>query len=573
MVARALTATPVVRPAEPSPGVRRSLVLAVIVIVATACTPAAPAPQPTEVARQGGRVVEAIDSEPKTLLPLFEGTDSRISRLLYEPLARWDAQSGAIVQGLGTWTISADGRTYSVTLAAKASWSDGRPVIAEDYVTWVRAVARSKKATKDSWRNIVGFDEFLEGKAAEIRGIRGDPANPKRMTVEFAEAFCQVVTNFTTPLLPTHVFGRFVGPNAGDEIDRAAEQVGTPVTNGPFVFREWHKGDEIVLARNPDYWQGAPLLDEYVFKIASEATAVEQLPRGAVTLRQNVKLASIPGLEREERLRVHRLPINSFTFIGWNTQSQHVPGLRDRRVRQALAYGLDWRLAIERIWGGAGARQLAHHPSSHWVYPGGLNEYAYDAAKAEELLRFAGYARGSDGVYGRGEEKLAFSIATNEGNKEREALLQFAQDQYARIGVRITPRLMKFADLSDRLSTGAEDIDAFILGWADVLPDPNYSRRLWHSSQIGAPGRPGTNVARYQDPRVDAALDRGRGPDCSTEARRSAYGELDRILNEEQPVNFGVNVLSFAVTSGSLQGLDPGPHDFYKSVHQWWLAR
>lgn len=519
-------------------------------------------------------MVEAIDSEPKTLLPLFEGTESKIQRLLYEPLARWDAQSAAIVQGLGTWTVSADGRTYAVTIAPKAKWSDGRPVVAEDYVTLVKAIARSKKTGgKENQRNIVGFAEYEERKTAEIRGIRVDPADPKRMAIEFAEARCNIGANFTLPLLAAHIFGRFLGPESGDGIDRAAEQVSAPVTNGPFLLREWHKGDEIVLVRDPDYWQGAPLLEEYVFKIAPEATAVEQLRRGAVTVRQTVRPPAVPDLEQDQQLRVHRLPANNFTFIGWNTQSQRVPGLRDRRVRQALAYGLDWGLAIERIWGGAGVRQLAHHPASHWVYPSGLNEYAYDPTKAEELLRSAGYTRGADGVFGRAQEKLAFSIVTNEGNKQREALLQFARDQYALIGVQVAPRLLAFQDLTKQLSEGAEGIDAFILGWTDALPDPNYSRSLWHSSQIGAPGKPGQNISRFRDARVDAALDRGRGPDCSTVSRKSAYGELDRILNEEQPVNFGVNVLSFAVTSARLQSLDPGPYDFYKNVERWSLAR
>lgn len=101
------------------------LVASLFVIAAAACAPAV-APS-TEAPLRGGRVIEAIDSEPKTLLPLFEGTDARLNRLLYEPLGRWDAKSGAMVQGLGTWTIAPDGRTYTVTLAAKANWSDGKP--------------------------------------------------------------------------------------------------------------------------------------------------------------------------------------------------------------------------------------------------------------------------------------------------------------------------------------------------------------------------------------------------------------------------------------------------------------
>lgn len=62
-------------------------------------------------------------------------------------------------------------------------------------------------------------------------------------------------------------------------------------------------------------------------------------------------------------------------------------------------------------------------PPVSWAHTAGLNEYRYDRKKAEDLLRSAGYARDSQGIYARSGVQLAFSIVTNRGNPLREGLL------------------------------------------------------------------------------------------------------------------------------------------------------
>lgn len=249
-------------------------------------------------------------------------------------------------------------------------------------------------------------------------------------------------------------------------------------------------------------------------------------------------------------------------------------------MRQAFAYGLDMDLAIREILHGGGRRMVSHHPPHHWAFPAGLNEYRYDPAKADALIRDAGYAKGGDGFYTRDGKPLAFSVVTNRGNKTREALLQFGVDEYKRLGVRVTARLEDFGALVDKLGSGSPDIEAWILGWT-VGPDSD-PFDIWHSSRIPDPAtkRTGFNFGGFTAPGLDEAIERGRrGPDCSTQARRPHYATLNRILNEEQPYNFGWPSNFIYVVPSSLQNFAPGPFaeeplrgvPLTHNVEQWWL--
>src|SRR5207249_9859995 len=85
--------------------------------------------------------------------------------------------------------------------------------------------------------------------------------------------------------------------------------------------------------------------------------------------------------------------------IGWNTASPTAVGLGDKRVREALAFGIDMEQVIKAVVFGEATKNLAHHVKVKWAYPtSNLNQYTYDKNKALQLLKDAGCTPGADGT-------------------------------------------------------------------------------------------------------------------------------------------------------------------------------
>ncbi|HEY0582939.1 MAG TPA: ABC transporter substrate-binding protein, partial [Chloroflexota bacterium] len=224
-----------------------------------------------------------------------------------------------------------------------------------------------------------------------------------------------------------------------------------------------------------------------------------------------------------------------------------------------------------------GVKMVAHTPPVSWAYDAaGLNEYTYDPAKAEQLLQGAGWAKGSDGIYAKNGQKLEFSITTNSGNKIRETFIQVAAEQFKQIGVNAEPKTESFEALVDRLNTskdpkygeqGGHDFDSVVIGWSLTADPDMYS--IWHSNST----RPSeNNVIMYKNPELDKAIEDGRTK-CSQTERKDAYKTANKILNEEQPYNFGFAQNILLGVNKKLQGIDPGPfvRRGQAKPETWWV--
>jgi peptide/nickel transport system substrate-binding protein len=275
---------------------------------------------------------------------------------------------------------------------------------------------------------------------------------------------------------------------------------------------------------------------------------------------------------------VFAFPELSYTYIGWNLRSVSTPALADKRVRQALAYGLDMDAFIQQALYGQATRVFQHHPTASWAAADitTLQRYPFDRRKAEDLLRSAGYVYGPDGYYQRDGKPLELTIVTNSGNKARETLLQTAIEEYRRIGVKVNPRLMPFDSMLSALSMRSEDVSGWIVGWKlNVEPDP-YG--IWHSSAIPDAEKraPGFNFGAFSSADADRLITAARTPatpDCSVATRRKSYEALNRLLNDEQPYDFAFSPNVLLATSKDLRGFEPGTFSMYAGIERWWLSR
>ncbi len=566
--------------------------LAGVVLVATACiqdggssesqSPAAPAkPQ------QGGKIVEGQTSDIATIQPILvaDSSSRRIAQLIYEDLIQADPRTGEPKPRLATFSISQDGLTYSYEINAKSNWSDDKPIIAQDWLTGLQAVGKSQKTVrKSSFQNIQGFLDYCVGSASSgckgtaktITGVKIDSANPKKFSVTMTKITCSAALDLTGYVLPTQVFGKYVTDASRDEIDSAPENLNPRVFSGPFKFAEWRKGDQVILNKNVDYWQGAPNVDQYIFKVVANATAIANgLKTGEITFSTLLEARDLADMQTVDTVRITKYPSLGYTFIGWNTASPQAPGLADKRVRQALAYGLDMDQVIKTVVSGEATAHVADHVPAQWAYPSvSLEPYKYDKAKAQQLLKDAGWTPGSDGTLQKDGRRFTLTISTHSDDQQRVSMSQVAAMQYRQLGIDVKAVSEAFPGLVAKLTTGDPVLDATIVGWSlGSEPDP-YPR--WHSSQIPdrAKGTTGWGFTFFKDPEMDKPIEQARSPsngDCSIATRKKNYEIFNRILNDNQPYNFGFVANTLAGSQKTLQNFAPAPFATVYNVQEWWI--
>jgi len=565
-------------------------VFATTMLVATACAPGGPAASsaPTATAaasptpQQGGRVIQGDISDIATMQPVLvnDTSSGRITTLLYDTILLQDPKTGEPTPRMATYSISSDGLTYTFELKANTNWSDGKPIVAQDWLTGLLAVGKSAKTVrKSNFQDIQGFNDFKDAKATTITGVTLDTANPKKWTVKMAKVSCPAIIQLIGYVLPTQVFGKYVtATSKPEDIDNAPENTNPTVFSGPFTFKEWRKGDQVILGKNTTYWQGAPNVDEYVVKVLANQTAITNgLKTGELTF-GTIPAKDLADMQTVDSVTITKYQNLGYTFIGWNTASPSAVGLADKRVRQALAYGIDMDAVIKAVVFGEATKQVAHHVPVQWAYPSvALEPYKYDKAKAQQLLKDAGWTPGSDGMLvNAAGKKFNLTISTNSGNQERETLAQVAADQYKQLGINAVSKPEAFQGLVTKLTTGDQTLEATIIGWSlGGDPDPY---QIWHSSQIPNPATKveGFGFTFFKDPAMDKAIEQGRNPtdgNCSTAARKANYETFNKILNENQPYNFGYSNNVLQVSQKSLQNFAPAPFQVVYNVEQWWIKK
>lgn len=564
-------------------------ILGIVLLVAVACAPT-PAPGQQAAADQpvaGGRIVEGAISDVKTLQPVIS-TDTASSgawSLVYTThgsgtgLITINPDTGDIEPGMAErFTQSPDGLTITFELRDGLVWSDGTPFTMEDYRYTAMSVLRSKKTVRRSaFDNVDGAKDFTAGKIDDVPGlVVGD--NGKKLTIKLTKPFCPAFLGLAGAgaggILPRHHFIKEYDPQKDKDktIDDHSLNTKPPASIGPFVFKEFRPGDRITFTRNEKFWRGAPLIEEYIIKVYADTTAIKAaLLTGEVDY-NTASPQDVAELQRADHLKFFRFASRVYDYIGWNGKAAKAPWLADKRVRQALWHGLNIDQLIEKVYLGFAKRQFAHSPHGTWYHDlEGLNKYAYDAAKAKQLLEQAGAKMGSDGIYRWTDGKpMRMRIETNQGNLVREQILTIAQEQYKQIGIQIEPLLESFPALLDRTDPGT-DFEAFIIGWSLGI-DPNpYS--IWHSSQRG---KNQFNNVEYVNPEVDKALELNRdGPDCSKEARKKQLKVIDTHLNADAPYTFIANRDTLLFANKRIQNFDPKPFSTGSAwnIAKWWIKQ
>lgn len=466
----------------------------------------------------GATVVEASLADPTTFNPLV-GQDFAayvIASLCFDGLLSVNAHGDPIPALAQSFKVK-NGTHYTFNLRKNAKWSDGKPLTAADVVfTYELMASPAYKAFSSAYRG------DIETNLRSARAINAHTVElvTKRPFAPFEIAFC------TLGILPKHV----LGPLSASDLNTASYNQGPSVTNGAFKFVSRQKGAQITLARNPHYWAGPAKLAGYVMKIVPSSVSIAQQLKtgevdvGPITADQfdnirssgNVRLVTFPSLNVE---------VATFNL---NSTSQASRIWSDKRVRQALWWGLDRRAIIgAAFFGSGGLFTNSPEPNGTWAHLAKVTpNYTYNPKRANAILDSLGWKKNSSGIREKNGVTMNFTILTVASYVTAiEAMAQ----QWKAIGVGVSTQQVTIGVIIDQLFH-TRTFDMIFIADNLLSADPDMS--AYYHSRNTIPG--GLNAGGYKNPKMDAVLDAATRT-LSKAKRKKLYAEFQNIFADDPP--------------------------------------
>jgi peptide/nickel transport system substrate-binding protein len=495
----------------------------------------------------GDTLVEGTIGEASTLLPIL-ATDSAshsVAGQIYNGLIKYDKDLRLVADLAESFTVAANGLTITFRLRHNVRWHDGAPFTARDVLYTYRVIIDPKTPTAYS-------EDFKQ--VASVTA-----PDPFTVVVRYRTPFAPALASWGVAILPAHLL-------EGQDITKSplARQ---PVGTGPFRFKQWLAGQKIVLEANPDYFEGRPYLDSYVYRVIPDtSTMYMELKAGGVDL---MGLTPVQYARQTDTSRFrgafnkYRYPSNSYLYLGYNLRH---PLFKDVRIRRAMTAAINKDELIQGVLFGMG--QKAHGPivPGRWAHNAAVRDIPHDPAYARRLLAEAGWRPGQDGILHKEGKPLRFTILTNQGNQQRLMTAQIIQQRLLQVGIDVRIRVVEWAAfLKEFIDKG--NFEAVLLAWMTSQDPDMYD--IWHSSKT----KPGElNFIGYNNPEVDRLLGEGRST-FDLEQRKRAYFRIQEILAEEQPYTFLYVPDALPVVSARIRGIEPAPAGIGHNLIKWYVPK
>ena len=403
----------------------------------------------------------------------------------YDSLFRAKAD-GSDVEPVGatSFDVSSDGLTYTFHLRTNEKWSDGKPVVAGDWVYgWKHFLNPALAAGYvDPF-----FDQTIKGGSgygnvdvssasavdAFLNGLGLSAPDDHTFVVQLdhpAAYFKWVATLWMAVPLRKDIIeqaagGQFASTDA-TKAEAWANNASTIVGNGPYMIKEIASKDHVTLVPNPNYWAPKPHLQQIIYyEIADGNTAYSQYNTGALDM-IGVPLADVTVVRGDPKLSKEAILIPTLSQYWISMNTTRAP-LDDKNVRMALSKSIDRDKLVNDIEHGNGKSLSTFIPKGMSGYDTSDNAQSFDPAAAKALLAQSGK-----------KDALSKMKLLTRNSTASKTLNQFLADQWStNLGVNIQLDVIDSKTVTRDIRKGQFDIfltgSCHGLNWG-CLSDKNY---------------------------------------------------------------------------------------------------
>lgn len=264
--------------------------------------------------------------------------------------------------------------------------------------------------------------------------------------------------------------------------------IANPSGTGPFKFKEWVRGEYLLLERNPDYWRNDVMIQEAEFRFSPEfSTRLAALLTGELDIVKDIPVDSMNTVNESDNAQIEAIPSSRINYVALvNNREDSV--FTDLKLRQAVNYGVDVEGIIQGIFQGEATRMAGPLSGLNPNVNPALEPYGYDPEKAKELLKEAGYEPG--------ELEVTMDAPQGRYPMDTDAALAISAS-LGEIGIKVNVQYNEWGTHLDKI-VNRQTGDMFFLGWGPALDAMGTLAYLF----VGD-----STYSSYQNPEVEKLID------------------------------------------------------------------
>ncbi|HKG35136.1 MAG TPA: ABC transporter substrate-binding protein [Solirubrobacterales bacterium] len=483
---------------------------------------------------KGGEITISQTSQPDYLDPALSYTVNGWEPmwLVYTPLLAYPHEEGEagsqLIPGLAEELpkVSADGKTYKLTLRKGLKYSDKTPVKASDFEHTIQRVLNLESGGAPFYEVIEGADKYLSGGDPEA-DISGITTNDK--TGDITIKLTQPDSSFSY-VLAMNFAGLVPGDTPFENLTKEP-----PPGVGPYMLTKSVPNREFVLEKNPVYAQEAiedipeGNIDTITTKIIkNQGQQSQDVIDNKLDYMQDPPSADFKaevierfGPDGSEEQRYEEFPTLSTYYMFMNTQE---PPFDDPKVREAVNWGLD-KPALARLFAGEATPGCTFLPPGMPGYnesldttdcPWGDPSQPPDLEKAKQMIKDAGADGAKVTVWGNNDDPT---------DKVTEAYT----DQLNQMGFDAEPKIIDGGVYFQTIGNAKTHAQTGFLNWFADFPHPLNFYFLVDGDTIQPTNN--QNPGNVDDPKINKEID-ALSQETDLDAVTDRWEDLDRYLVE-----------------------------------------
>jgi oligopeptide transport system substrate-binding protein len=491
-------------------------------------------------------------ASPDTLDPHlnFGAREAWIQDDMYEGLVAYDSKGEMVPGAAETWEVSDDALVWTFRLREGLKWSNGDPVVAQDYVNGLirtidPATASDKSYYYSSTIRIVGAAEFTEGTSKDPKSVGISAPDDRTVIIRMLSPqpnMLYLMGSFHMPPLHTPSYEKF----GGDFIK--PENI---VTNGAYIMTENVPQSHVTLARNPSYWNTANVKpDKVVYHVTEDdQTELKRYQAGELHVTNEIPSDQLETLKAELGDQVRLAPFVETMYFSFNITK---PPFDDIKVRQALSMALDREVLQNKILKAGYPVNCGYSPDNdpRYLQP---RVKECDMPKAEreaisrQLMQEAGYGP---------DNPLKFTLESSSENTSKRLAEGAALMWRQVLGVQAKVNAQEFQAWLDTFNNGNWEV--FNDNLVADFPGPES-----HLGYMRPSGEVGYN---WKSDEYEAAMDKAQA-EGNIETRYKLMADAERILLDYYLTAPSNMTNTRHLVKPELKGWDDNPIDAHPSKH------